>query len=141
MADEVISDVHLGDWGLQMGQLINEMEMERPDLPYFDANSQGRIRTKRRSRWTISKRLYPPASAACKADPARLEQARKATAELQAGRPGYRALWRHFCATSRSGAEARSAASASTSTCGRAKRRRSADRADGRGPEGQGPRA
>ena len=40
--------------------------------------------------------LYPAASAACKADPARLEKARRATGELQAGRPGYHALWRHF---------------------------------------------
>jgi arginyl-tRNA synthetase len=49
--------------------------------------------------------IYPAASAACKADPARLEEARKATAELQAGRPGYRALWEHFFAVSRVGLE------------------------------------
>jgi arginyl-tRNA synthetase len=49
--------------------------------------------------------IYPAASAACKADPARLEEARKATAELQAGRPGYRALWEHFFAVSKVGLE------------------------------------
>jgi len=49
--------------------------------------------------------IYPAASAACKADPARLEEARKATAELQAGRPGYRALWEHFFAVSKFGLE------------------------------------
>ena len=49
--------------------------------------------------------IYPAASAACKADPARLEEARKATAELQAGRPGYRALWNHFFEVSRVGLE------------------------------------
>jgi arginyl-tRNA synthetase len=48
-------------------------------------------------------RIYPRASAACKQDPARLEEARKATAELQAGRPGYRALWEHFRAVSFAG--------------------------------------
>jgi arginyl-tRNA synthetase len=49
--------------------------------------------------------IYPAASAACKADPARLEEARKATAELQAGRPGYRALWEHFFEVSKFGLE------------------------------------
>ena len=49
--------------------------------------------------------LYPRASAACKADPARLEKARRATVDLQAGRPGYRALWRHFIAVSQVGLE------------------------------------
>ena len=49
--------------------------------------------------------LYPAASAACKADPARLEAARRATVELQDGRPGYRALWRHFVEVSEAGAE------------------------------------
>ena len=49
--------------------------------------------------------LYPRASAACKADPARLEAARRATVDLQAGRPGYRALWRHFVKVSEAGLE------------------------------------
>src|SRR5256885_5248409 len=48
-------------------------------------------------------RLYPEAAAACRADPARLEAARQATVELQAGRPGYRALWRHFHSVSAEG--------------------------------------
>src|SRR3954464_9944324 len=47
--------------------------------------------------------LYPQAAAACKADPRRLEAARLATVELQAGRPGYRALWRHFVKVSEVG--------------------------------------
>src|ERR1700760_4335376 len=41
MGDAVTSDVHLGDWGLQMGQLINEVKLEQPDLPYFDAEYTG----------------------------------------------------------------------------------------------------
>ena len=32
----VIGDVHMGDWGLQMGHLISELAEEQPDLPYFD---------------------------------------------------------------------------------------------------------
>src|SRR4029077_14081829 len=47
--------------------------------------------------------LYPKAAAACKADPARLEAARRATVDLQAGRPGYRALWKHFVKVSEAG--------------------------------------
>ena len=43
MGDSVTSDVHLGDWGLQMGQLINEVKLEQPDLPYFDASNHGAV--------------------------------------------------------------------------------------------------
>ena len=43
MGDQVTSDVHLGDWGLQMGQLINEVKLEQPGLPYFDASVHGAV--------------------------------------------------------------------------------------------------
>lgn len=98
--DNVISDVHFGDWGLQMGQLITELKREKPDLPYFDENFKGPYPNHSPVTMDDLEVLYPRASAACKADPARLEEARKATAELQAGRPGYRALWAHFRAVS-----------------------------------------
>ena len=92
----VISDVHLGDWGLPMGQLISELAIRRPDLPYFDTSDLSPYPEESPVTMEELERLYPEAAAACKNDPARLEAARQATVELQAGRPGYRALWRHF---------------------------------------------
>jgi arginyl-tRNA synthetase len=98
--DDVVSDIHLGDWGLQMGQLITELEDEQPDLPYFDADFTGPYPDTPPVTIDDLSRLYPQASAKGKADPARQERSRKATAELQAGRPGYRALLAHFIAVS-----------------------------------------
>jgi arginyl-tRNA synthetase len=92
----VVSDVHLGDWGLPMGQLISELAIRRPDLPYFDPADRSPYPDESPVTMDDLERLYPEAAAACKADPTRLEAAREATVELQAGRPGYRALWRHF---------------------------------------------
>ncbi|MBI1211974.1 MAG: arginine--tRNA ligase [Alphaproteobacteria bacterium] len=103
VGDTVISDVHFGDWGLQMGQLITEVEREQPNLPYFDPNFKGPYPNQSPVTMEDLEVIYPRASAACKADPARLEEARKATAELQAGRPGYRALWEQFRAVSFAG--------------------------------------
>ena len=100
MGDKVIGDVHFGDWGLQMGQLITELKREQPDLPYFDEKVTGPYPNTSPVTMDDLELLYPRASAACKADPERLDEARKATAELQAGRPGYRALWEQFRAVS-----------------------------------------
>ena len=99
----VIGDVHLGDWGLQMGQLISEVELRGLAPIYFDAAFTGPYPDESPVTMDDLEVLYPAASAACKADPARLELARKATAELQAGRPGYMALWKHFFAVSEKG--------------------------------------
>jgi len=105
MGDAVTSDVHLGDWGLQMGQLINEVKLEQPGLPYFDAGFTGPYPDKSPVTMDDLSRLYPQASAKSKSDEARRDADRKATQELQAGRPGYRALWRHFCDVTRVGLE------------------------------------
>jgi arginyl-tRNA synthetase len=105
MGDSVTSDVHLGDWGLQMGQLINEVKFEQPGLPYFDPGFKGPYPAQSPVTMDDLGRLYPQASAKSKADEARRDEDRKATAELQAGRPGYRALWRHFCNVTRVGLE------------------------------------
>ena len=94
--DEVIGDAHLGDWGLQMGQLISELELRQPDLPYFDASNKGPFPEEPPITLADLEAMYPAASAACKEDEARAALAREATKELQDGRPGYRALWRHF---------------------------------------------
>src|SRR5262249_14602279 len=100
VGDKVISDVHFGDWGLQMGQLITELKREKPDLPYFDETFKGPYPNQSPVTMEDLEVLYPRASAACKASPERLDEARKATADLQGGRPGYRALWMHFRAVS-----------------------------------------
>ncbi|WP_374652724.1 arginine--tRNA ligase [Dongia sp.] len=96
VGDETIGDVHMGDWGLQMGMLISELEIRRPDLPYFDAKFTGPYPNASPVTLAELEEMYPKASGDCKADPARLERARLATAELQDGRPGYRAVWQHF---------------------------------------------
>ncbi|HEY4114814.1 MAG TPA: arginine--tRNA ligase [Rhizomicrobium sp.] len=101
----VVSDVHLGDWGLQMGQLISEIGHRGVAPIYFDASYTGPYPDQSPVTMDDLEEIYPAASAMCKADPARLEEARHATAELQAGRPGYRALWRHFFEVSRVGLE------------------------------------
>ena len=105
MGDSVTSDVHLGDWGLQMGQLINEVKLEQPGLPYFDADFAGPYPETSPVTMDDLGRLYPQASAKSKSDEARRDEDRKATQELQSGRPGYRALWRHFCTVTRVGLE------------------------------------
>ena len=99
----VVSDIHLGDWGLQMGQLISEVEARAIAPLYFDAAFKGPYPEQSPVTMEDLEELYPAASAACKADPTRLEKARRATVELQDGRPGYRALWRHFIAVSEAG--------------------------------------
>src|SRR3954467_13692397 len=93
---KIAGDVHLGDWGLQMGMIISELELHQPDLPYFDKSSTGPYPKESPVTLTELEEMYPKASSASKADPARMELSRQATAELQDGRPGYRALWQHF---------------------------------------------
>ena len=93
---EVIGDVHLGDWGLQMGLIITEVKKRQPDLVYFDENYQGEY--PQEAPFTISEleEIYPTASAKSKEDEAYREEALEATARLQDGVPGYRALWQHI---------------------------------------------
>jgi len=96
LGDDVIADVHLGDWGLQMGHLVSELEDEQPDLVYFDAEYTGPYPDEPPVTIEDLGRLYPQASAKAKADEARNARSQQAVAELQAGRTGYRALLRHF---------------------------------------------
>jgi arginyl-tRNA synthetase len=93
---DVLSDVHLGDWGLQMGMLISALELRQPELPYFDAAFEGPYPDAPPVTLAGLESMYPDAAAACKADAQRMDAARSATAALQSGRPGYRALWAHF---------------------------------------------
>lgn len=94
--DDVLGDIHMGDWGLQMGMLIAEIERRKPDLPYFDAEFGGPYPEHSPVDMDDLGEIYPAASQRSNVDPDFKEAARKATKELQAGRPGYRALWQHI---------------------------------------------
>ena len=93
---KVIGDVHMGDWGLQMGHLISELAEEQPKLPYFDEGFEGDYPTEPPVTMDDLARLYPQASNKAKSDKDRMEASRVATAQLQSGRRGYRALLDHF---------------------------------------------
>ena len=98
--DTVVGDAHFGDWGFQMGLLILAVGDEQPNSPFL-APGEGPFPSESPVTLADLERLYPLAAGAAKAEPHYRERARKATAELQAGRPGYRALWTHFVAVSR----------------------------------------
>lgn len=93
---EVIGDVHLGDWGLQMGLVITGLKERKPDLVYFDESYEGEY--PKEAPFTISEleEIYPASSAKSKADPEYKAQAMEATYKLQSGVRGYRALWKHI---------------------------------------------
>ena len=94
--DEVIGDVHLGDWGLQMGLIIEQLRVEQPELVYFDDTYEGEYPSD--APFTISEleKIYPTASARSKEDEEFKEKAHMATLELQKGKKAYRALWQHI---------------------------------------------
>ncbi|MDO4187801.1 MAG: arginine--tRNA ligase [Lachnospiraceae bacterium] len=111
MNNEVIGDIHLGDWGLQMGLIITELKLRQPDLPYFDDNFTGEYPEE--APFTISEleEIYPTASKKTKeteADGKTLTQAAveykaaamEATFKLQNGDRGYRAIWNHIMSVS-----------------------------------------
>lgn len=99
---DAIGDIHMGDWGLQMGQIIAELHLRQPDLVYFDETYEGEYPEE--APFTISEleEIYPCASKKCKKgedgniiDPAFNEAAHAAVADLQKGRRGYIAIWKH----------------------------------------------
>ena len=96
LGHDVTGDVHLGDWGLQMGMVISEVERRNPSLPYFDESFEGEYPVE--APFTIDELedIYPYASKLAKSDEAVMEAAKKATVELQQGRSGYVALWKHI---------------------------------------------
>ena len=102
--DRVWGDAHFGDWGFQMGLLIVAVADEQPGSPFLDPEA---LNPPPESPVTLDdlERLYPLAAARAKAEPDYRDRARRATAELQAGREGYRALWRHFVEVSRGALE------------------------------------
>lgn len=96
MGNKVISDVHLGDWGLQMGLIITELECRKPDLVYFDESYTGEYPEE--APFTISEleEIYPCASGKSKVDEAFKEKAHQATLKLQSGYAPYTAIWKHI---------------------------------------------
>ena len=100
MGDEVLGDVHLGDWGLQMGLIIEELHDRKPELPYFDESYTSAYPEE--APFTISEleEIYPAASAKSKVDEAFAERAHQATLKLQSGDPACTAIWKHIMSVS-----------------------------------------
>ncbi len=96
MGHKVIGDIHLGDWGLQMGLIMTELKEREPELVYFDEDYTGEY--PKEAPFTIGQleEIYPTASAKSKEDAAYKEKAMEATYKLQTGVRGYRALWNHI---------------------------------------------
>ena len=90
-----IGDVHLGDWGLQMGLIIAELQERQPELPYFDETFTGEYPAEAPFTVDELEEIYPTASGK-KSDPEFSRKAHEATFELQNGRRGYRAIWQHI---------------------------------------------
>ena len=99
MGYNTIGDVHLGDWGLQMGLIIAELQERQPELPYFDESFTGEYPKQSPFTLTELEEIYPTASSK-KTDPVFAEKAHTATFELQNGRRGYRAIWDHIMGVS-----------------------------------------
>ncbi len=97
---KVTGDIHMGDWGLQMGLIIAEVQERHPELPYFDDTFTGEY--PKEPPFTISEleEIYPAASAKSKVDEAFAEKAHTATYLLQTGKRGYKAMWDHIMAVS-----------------------------------------
>ena len=96
LGHNVVGDVHLGDWGLQIGLIITELKHRKPALVYFDENFDGEYPAEPPFTMSDLEEIYPYASGYSKEHPEYKEEAQTATAELQSGRRGYLALWQHI---------------------------------------------
>ncbi len=96
MGHKVLGDIHLGDWGYQMGLIITELKERKPELPYFDEAFEGEYPEE--APFTISEleEIYPTASVKAKEDDGYRENALHATYLLQNGHKGYTAVWKHI---------------------------------------------
>ncbi len=96
----MIGDVHLGDWGLQMGLIIEELRERKPELVYFQEDYQGEY--PKQAPFTIAELedIYPSASAKSKKEESFKERAQLATLKLQGGYAPYVAIWKHIMAVS-----------------------------------------
>ena len=94
--NKVIGDAHLGDWGLQMGLIIEQLHDDRPELPYFDEKYNGEYPSEAPFTLAELEKIYPAASARSKEDEEFKERAQSATFKLQKGYKPYKALWQHI---------------------------------------------
>jgi arginyl-tRNA synthetase len=94
--NKLIRDPHFGDWGLQMGLVIAEIERRAPDLPYFDPDFTGPYPMDSPVTLADLQEIYPTSAARVEEDPVWAERARQITVDLQRGREGYVALWTHM---------------------------------------------
>lgn len=92
----MVGDVHLGDWGLQMGLIIEELKDRKPDLVYFDHTFSGEYPAEAPFSISELEEIYPAASLKSKADDTFKGRAQTATLKLQSGYPAYRAIWNHI---------------------------------------------
>lgn len=96
VGDDVTSDIHMGDWGTQMGMIMMELKHAQPSLPYFQQNFSGVYPVVSPVTLAELEMLYPAASARCRDDKQSMQEALATTVALQAGDPGLRALWKHI---------------------------------------------
>lgn len=101
VGNETIADVHLGDWGLQMGLIIEELRERKPDLVYFDESYTGEYPSEPPFTLAELEDIYPTASAKSKVDEAFMEKAHLATVKIQQGDRACNAIWQHIMAISK----------------------------------------
>lgn len=101
VGNNTLADVHLGDWGLQMGMVITEVKKRQPNLPYFDDNFTGEYPTSSPVTIQDLATLYPEANLKAKSDEEYMAEAKQATLDLQNGKRGYVALCNHILSISK----------------------------------------
>lgn len=94
--NEMIGDVHLGDWGLQMGLIIEQLKCDKPDLVYFDENYSSEYPKEAPFSLEELEEIYPKASARSKEDKEFRDKAQENTLKLQSGYAPYIAIWEHI---------------------------------------------
>ncbi len=93
---EVIGDIHMGDYGLQFGLIIEELKQRKPDLPYFDPEFTGEYPEEAPFTLSELEEIYPAASARSKVDEAFMAAAHENTYKLQHDDPAFYAIWKHI---------------------------------------------
>ena len=94
--NEMIGDVHLGDWGLQMGLIIEQLKCDKPDLVYFDENYNSQYPKEAPFSLEELEEIYPKASARSKEDKEFRDKAQENTLKLQSGYAPYISIWEHM---------------------------------------------
>lgn len=94
--NEMIGDVHLGDWGLQMGLIIEQLKCDKPELVYFDENYNSQYPKEAPFSLEELEEIYPKASSRSKEDKEFRDKAQENTLKLQSGYAPYIAIWEHI---------------------------------------------